>query len=148
MSFALIFPEGFGICLGATLAVVRFELQFLALDADRGTGRDGAGDEGVGANDRISADDRFTAEDRRTGVNGHVVFNGGVALHTAQALAAPGGQTTEGDTLINFHMLANDGGFTDDDAGTVINEEVTANGGAGMDIDAGDAVGMLGHDAG
>ena len=56
----LIFPEGIGVYLGATLAVSCLKLQFLTLDAYCGAGRNGAGDKGVGADDGLTADDART----------------------------------------------------------------------------------------
>ena len=78
----LVFPEG--VRLVAVFAVAAafsgLELQFLAFYADGGTGRDGVGDEYVGANHTFPADDGAAAQDGSTGVDGHMVLNGGVAL--------------------------------------------------------------------
>lgn len=51
-------------------------------------------------------------------------------------------------TLMNLHMIADDGGFADDDTRTMVDEEIFADGCPRIDIDAGDAVRMLGHHAG
>ena len=66
----------------------------------------------------------------------------------SQALAAPGRQRAKGNALINFYIVANNGGFTDNNAGAVVDEEVLTHGGAGVNVNAGDAVGVLCHNPG
>ena len=56
----LLIPEGFG-GFGAAGAVSGFELEFLALDADGGAGRNGMGDEDVGTDNAVPSDDRAAA---------------------------------------------------------------------------------------
>ena len=115
----LLFPEGirhFAVT-AVTAAVTGFELQLLALDADGGAGGDRVGDEYVGADDTVPADDGPATKNGSTGINGHMVLNGRMPLPAPQALTAPGGKGTQCDTLVNLHMLANDGGFADDDSG-------------------------------
>ena len=70
-------------------------LQLLALDADRGTGGNGMGDEDIGADDAVPANDRIAAQNGSAGVDGHIVLNGGVAALAPQALAPPGGQCAQ-----------------------------------------------------
>ena len=62
-------------------------LQLLALDADRGAGGNGMGDEDIGADDAVPANDRIAAQNGSAGVDGHIVLNGGVAALAPQALA-------------------------------------------------------------
>ena len=106
------------------------------------------GDEHVGANDAVPADDRAAAQNRGTGVDGHIVFDGGVTLLALEALTATGGKGTQSNALVNLYMVANGGGFADDDTGAVVDEEVLADGSTGVDVEAGDGMGMLRHDSG
>ena len=62
-ALSLPFPEGFrlGAGIAVALAVPGLELQLLTLDAHRGAGGDGVGDEDVGADDAVPADHRAAA---------------------------------------------------------------------------------------
>ena len=71
-----------------------------------------------------------------------------MALHAHQLLAPAGGQRTQGDPLIQLHMIADHGGLADDHTGAVVDEEVFTDLCTGIDVDAGAAVGVFGHDAG
>ena len=134
--------------LGAAVARAGFEVQLLALVGNRGARRDGLGDKGVGAYDAVVADGGAAAQNGGVGVNGHIVLNGGVPSCAPQTLAATGRKAAQGDTLVDLHMAAYNGGLADDDAGAVVDEEMIANGSAGMNIDTGDIVGMLRHNSG
>jgi len=116
-------------------------------DDDGGAGGDVVGDPCIAADDGAAADGDV-AEDGGAGVDDDVVFDGGVTFETAD-LAGVGGEgfSAEGDALIELDVPADDGGFTDDDAGAVIGEEVFTDGGAGMDVNTGLVMGVLGHDA-
>ena len=104
------------------------------------------GDKHIGADGTFPSDDGTAAKDGSAGINGHMVLDGGMALLAPEALSAPGGQGTQSDTLIDLHMVADDGGLTHNDAGAMVDEEVFADGGAGMDVDTGDGMGVLRHD--
>ena len=93
-------------------------------------------------------DDGFTAEDGGTRVNGDIVLDGRMALHAVESLTAPGGEGTDGDALVDLHVLTDDGGGAHHDAGAVVHHEIFADGGAGMDVDAGDGVGIFRHHTG
>ena len=134
--------------LGTTVAGAGFEVQLLALVGNRGARRDGLGDEGVGAYDAVVADGGAAAQNGCVGINSHIVLNGGMPFGAPQALATPGGKAAQGDTLVDLHMAADDGGLADDDAGAVVDEEMVADGGAGVDVDTGDIMGMLRHNSG
>ena len=123
-------------------------MQFLALLADGGAGVYRAGDKGAGAHHAIVTDHRLATQNGCVGIDGHIVFNGGVAALAPQALSAAGGKATQGHTLVDLHIFANDRGLANDDARAVVDEEKFTDGGAGVDVDARYAVGVLGHDAG
>lgn len=55
---------------------------------------------------------------------------------------------TEGDTLVESDMLADDAGFADDKAGAVVDAEVVSDLRAGMDVDSGGRMSQFGDDAG
>ena len=70
-----------------------------------------------------------------------------MALGVLQLLTASGGERAQRHALIDLHVVADHGRFTNDDAGAVVDEEILADRGTRMDIDARDAVGVFGHDA-
>lgn len=80
-------------------------------------------------------DNRIAAQNGSAGINGYIVFNRGVPFDTAQFLASPGRKSADGDTLIDFYIFPDDGGFADYDAGAVVDEEIPTDGGAGVNID-------------
>ena len=98
----------------------------LGAGADLIVGRDAGGDEDVAADGAPFADDGFAAENGGSGVDGDVVPDGGMSLLAAEELAECGGQSAEGDALVDFDVVADFGGFADDDAGAVIDEEASA----------------------
>lgn len=121
---------------------------FVALVAEGydGIGRYGFGDEHIGS-DGAAAADGDIADDGGRGVEGDVVFEGGVAAAAAEALSGGEGAGDEADTLIEFDVVADAGGFADDDAGAVVDEEVFADDCAWVDVDAGAGVGPFRHHA-
>ena len=68
-----------------------------------------------------------------------------MTTHIAQFLTAFGGKGTKCNALIQFDMAADDGCFTDHDAGTVVNKEIFADGCTRMDVDTGFAVCLFRH---
>src|SRR5690606_26472269 len=64
--------------------------------------------------------------------DGRMAFLAGVRLVDAHA--------TEGDPLIELHVVAQDAGLADDHAGTVVDAEPAADDGTGMYVDAGKPV--------
>ena len=68
-----------------------------------------------------------------------------MTTHIAQFLTAFGGKGTKCNTLIQFDMAADDGCFTDYDAGSVVNKEIFADGCTRMDVDTGFAVCLFRH---
>ncbi len=108
---------------------------------DGGVGRDVAEDDGAGADARVFADGDV-AED----VGG--VADEDVVAESGMALAADLAGSAESDALVERYVVADDGGFADDNAHAVIDEEAAADDGAGMDLDAGPEADDLGHEAG
>ena len=135
---ALVQILGFGI-----RPALAADVQFLALDAHIRSRRHGHGNKGVAADDGVVTDNGFTAQNRSAGINCNVVFNSGMTLFAAQILAAPGRQRADGNALVDFHVVADDGSFAHYDAGAVIDKKEAADGGAGMDVDTGFAMGIL-----
>lgn len=115
---------------------------------DEGIGRDAVHEKDVCADGAPRADDCFTTDDRCAGVNGDMVLEGGMAFLTAQLLTSGEGSGDQADALVHFHVVADEGGFTDDGAGAMINEEMGPDSGARMQIHSGAAVGPFGHDSG
>ena len=95
--------------------------------------------------------DGDAAEDGTVAVDDDIVIKNGVAINALDGVAllvereALG---SEGDSLIELHMVAEDAGGTDDNAGAVVDGEVTADGGGRVYVDARLAMGQLGDDAG
>lgn len=73
-----------------------------------------------------------SAEQFGTRPNDYSVAEGGVAF----AAAVPG--ATERDTVIDEHIVANNGGFTNHDAHAVIDEEAATNHRTRVNLDAGE----------
>jgi len=90
--------------------------------------------------DEVADDD--VAEDLCAGADHNVIAEGGVAFPLFFAGAA------ESDSLVEEDIVADFGGFADDDAHAVIDEEAAANARAGVDFDAGEEAADLGEDAG
>jgi len=123
-------PRGFGV------------FDYAAGDAyDRRVGGDGVDDYGAGADFYVVAD-LDVAEDFCAGADHHTVADGGVAFAGFLAGAA------QGDALVEEDVVAEFGGFADDDAHAVVDEEAAADGGAGVDFDASEHAGELADRAG
>lgn len=91
------------------------------------------------------------AEDGAVAVYDDVVFEDRVAVDALDgvALLVKGEALgTEGDALVELHVVAEDAGGTDYHACAVVDGEVAADGGGGMYVDTSLAVGHLGDDAG
>ena len=82
---------------------------------------------GIGAHAGITAD-RDGAKDFGACAHHHAIFDHGVAA------ARFHGRAAQRDTMIEGHIVADDGGFADHDAQTMIDEEVFADNGAGVDL--------------
>ena len=90
------------------------------------------------------------AEDGAVAIYDDVVFENGVAIDAfdgASLLVEGEALGTEGDALVELHVVAQDAGGTDDDTRTVVNGEVTTDGGGGVYVDTGLAMGHLGDNA-
>ena len=109
------------------------------------------GEPDVTADDTVIPDDGFAAENGGAGIDDDTITDVRVALDALDEgavlphLEAFG---AEGDMLVELDVLANGGGFADDNTRAVVNEEVGPDGGTGVNVNAGDAVGVLGHHAG
>lgn len=120
------------------------------LEANHRVGGNAFHDENVGPNGAALANDRVPTEDGGIGINGNEVLYARMAFHSFHRIAvsilgeALGSQR---DAMIQFHMLSNDGGFTNDDAGAVVDKEMIPNRRAWMDIDACSPMRPLGHHA-
>src|SRR5574340_888006 len=98
-------------------------------DADHGAALGHVGDHhGAGADPR-AASDGDVAEHGRADADHHEVLDGGMPLAVLLAGAA------ESHTLVERHIVADDGRLAYDDAHAVIDEEAIADHRAGMDLD-------------
>ena len=81
--------------------------QFLALDADLRSLADGAGDEGVTADDNTFFNYRIAAKNRSAGVYGYIILNGWMALLVAEILSASRGERSKcnADTALRVHRF-------------------------------------------
>ena len=118
----------------ATLTMVLPEIQRLILIGDGGTRRHRLGDKRVCTNDTVMADQRIAAQNGGIGIDGHPVFNGRMSLVSPQTLPATGRKASQGDALIYFYIISNDGCLPDDDAGAMVDKEMIADGSTGMDV--------------
>lgn len=118
---------------------------------DKAVGGGAFHEEDVAGDDGVVAEGGVAAEDGAVGVDDDVVFDGGVALDVFDGAAVfVEGEAfgAEGDALVEFDVIADMAGFTDDDAGAVVDEKAGADGGTGVDVDAGEGVDAFAHDAG
>jgi hypothetical protein len=106
----------------------------------------------VSADDAVVANAGVAAENGGAGIDGDVVLNirmalvGEAANQVSVCIAAAGGiERAEGHAVIERHMLADGGGFSDDHAGAVIDKKGFVEFCAGMNIDAGVAMRSLSH---
>src|SRR5262245_40881749 len=90
--------------------------QLGGLGADLIEGGNAGGDEHVAPDGGPPADDSIATEDGGAGVDGHIVLDGRVAFLTAQKLTEAGGEGAQGHALVDFDVVADLGGFADDDA--------------------------------
>lgn len=91
-----------------------------------------------------------TAQDGAVAVYNDIVFEDGMAVDTLDRVTlCIKGETlgSEGNALIDFHMVAKDTGGTDDDACAMVDGEVAADRGSRMYVNAGLAMSHLGNDA-
>ena len=122
--------------------------QFLALDADLRSLADGAGDEGVTADDNTFFNYRIAAKNRSAGVYGYIILNGWMALLVAEILSASRGECSKCNTLIQLYVFTDFRGLSHYDTGSMIDKEVFADSGARMNIYSGQVMGILRHHAG
>ena len=128
-------------------AVGRGVVEFQILDAHAGVGVNGTRDECVAADNSVFAHDCIAAENGGSGVNGNVVLNRRVAFFAGKSLTASCRECAQRNALINLHVLADDRGFANDDAGAVIDKEVLADGCARVDVDTRFGMGVFGHES-
>ena len=116
---------------------------------EAGVGGHAVGDPDVAAHYGVVADGD-AAQDGGIGVDGDVVLDDGVSrdVEHIALLVVFEALGTEGDTLIEGDVVADDAGLADDDTRAVVDGEVLANLGTGVDVDAGLGMGLLGDDAG
>jgi hypothetical protein len=98
------------------------------------------------AADGRAATDRDPAQNGGTGVDHDIVLDDRMARVALDQLAfVIGGEMpgAEGDGLIDAHIVADDRGLADHDAGAVIDEETRSDAGARMDVDSRPGMGDL-----
>jgi hypothetical protein len=70
-----------------------------------------------------------------------------MTLDSCKILSASGRKRTERNTLIELHIIADHGRFTDYDTCAVVDEEILSNHSASVDIDTCFAMRVFRHDA-
>lgn len=107
------------------------------------------------SNPYITADDCIvaycdTAQDGAIAVYDDIVFEDRMAVDTLDGVTlCIKGETlgSEGNALVEFHMVAKDTGGTDDDACAMVDGEVATDGGGGMYVNTSFAMSHFGDDA-
>ena len=74
----------------------------------------------------VLADNRLPAEHACVGVNRNVIFDSGMALHARKLLAGTRRKSTQRYALVHLDVVADRGGFANDDARGVVDKEVFA----------------------
>ena len=93
--------------------------------------------------------DGYASEYGAIAIYDDIVLEDGVAVDTLDGVAIRIERETlgtEGDTLIEFYMVADDAGGSDDDTRAVVDGEVATDSGGRMYVDTGLAMGHLGDD--
>ena len=96
-----------------------------------GAGRHGFYDDGIGSDARAFAD-RESAQNFRAGADNNAAFKRGMAL-----FAFVKSCSAQRHALINRAVVANHGGFANDNAAAVINEYPASEDGSGVNFDSG-----------
>lgn len=111
-------------------------------------GRDVVGQPHVAPDDGVVSDADAT-QHRGVGIDGHVVLDDGVAGRVLWVAFLVVGEVAcaQCHTLVEHHMVADNGGLTDDDAGAVVYGEMGADLRGGVYVDAGVGVCQFGDDA-
>ena len=86
----------------------------------------------VTTNGASRADNRSSTEDSRVGVDNDIALNGRVSLRVSHRFINT--ERAKGDSLIDLHVVVNDGCLADDDTGAVVDNERPSDRGAWMDI--------------
>jgi hypothetical protein len=108
-------------------------------------GGDAFGQPNITADNGMMTDDGFASQNRGTGIDNHMVFDGGMAFGVGFVFTHR--ERAECYALVNFNVVANDGGFTDDHSGAVVNKKGLANRGSRVNVYACFPMGMLGKNA-
>lgn len=93
--------------------------------------------------------DGDASEDGAIAIDNDIVLEDGMAVNTLDGVSIRiEGEAlgTEGDTLVEFHMVADDAGGSDDHTRTMVYGEVAADGGCWVYVDARLAMSHLGDD--
>ena len=116
---------------------------------DARVGRYVVGDPDVATDDGVVANGDAT-KDGGIGIDGDIVFDNRVARYVEHVavLVVLEALGTQGDTLIDGDVFANDAGFANDDTRAVVDGEIFANLGTRMDVDTRFGVSLLSDDAG
>ena len=73
---------------------------------------------------RPLTDNRLPAEHACVGINRDIVFNGGMTLHACELLTGARRKRAQRYALVYLDMIADRGGFANDNARGVVDEEV------------------------
>ena len=81
------------------------------------------------------------AQDLCAGTENHIIFDRRVALALVESA------TSQGDAMINGYIIANDGGFTDDNSHPMVDKDATADSRAGVDLNSGARASVISQQA-
>ena len=113
--------------------------QGMSVPEDGGVGGDAVGKPDVAADGAVVADMGVAAEDGGPGIDDHVVADLRVPVDALDGVAVFADREalgSERDALVKLYVVADYGGFTDDDACAVVDEEIASDGCARMDVDS------------
>lgn len=102
-----------------------------------GVGSNIFGDDSVGADFDVIAD-FYRAEDLRAGTDNDIVADGGMAFGRYFAVFIEDGGAAERDIVVKSDVVADFGGFADNDSHAVVYKKSFADSGSGMNFDAGE----------
>ena len=87
--------------------------------------------------------DTYVVPDGDISENGSVAPDNYVVTEGGVPLAFVGGDSAQCDSLVEGHIITDDGGLSDDDPGRMVDEEPLSDGGSGVNVTSRQLVGLV-----
>lgn len=126
-----------------------FDDELRWVEKDLGARRYRFGQPDIATDHGVRTDDRVAAKNSGTSIDRDVIFQSGMTFALAVKVAGViplKRQGAQGDTLVDFYLVADMAGLADNYTGAMVNKKGVAYFRARMDIDTGHGVGVFRHD--